>query len=292
MATPRSASLNNERPESIRPNGRDAAGGEYEAGGQYEVSSVRKALEVLCAFTPHTPTWTLSALSRSLRIPKSTLHNLMRTLESFGCISQNSHDKRYTLGPKIHELSLVFSSTSELLSKAMPALRRLATQTKETVKLGVLSEGRVLVVGAIESSHQLHTRGDVGGRWPLHSTSLGKAMLSALAPVEVRQLLGRRRLQALTPKTITTIERLEVVLAGIRDAGYALDWEENEPGVHCVAAPIRARDQLAGALSISGPAVRIPKESVNMYAAHVMQAAKDISQALGMPERRAASTGT
>ena len=265
------------------------SGGRDEPAPSYEVTSVRKALQILCAFTPHTPTWTLSALSRSLRIPKSTAHNLLRTLESFGCISQNPHDKRYTLGPKIRELSLVFSSTSELLSKAMPVLRRLCEQTRETVKLAIPSEGQVLVVGAIESTHQLHTRGDVGGRWPLHSTSLGKAILASMPPAEVRQLLGRRRLQPFTERTITTLPKLEAALGEIRDRGYALDWEENEPGVHCIAAAVTgAAGETVGAISISGPAVRISKQTVPVLAARVTEAARTISNSFISVERRAA----
>jgi DNA-binding IclR family transcriptional regulator len=270
MATPRSALLN-----TLEDSNRNAA-------GQYEVSSVRKALEILCSFTPARPAWTLSDLSRSLGIPKSTAHNLVRTLESFGCVRQNPDDRRYTLGPKIYELGLVFSHTTDLLTKAMPFLRKLAAETEETVKLGVLSEAQVLVVGAIESVHQLHTRGDVGGRWPLHSTSLGKAILACLEPDKVRDLLGSRRLPPLTPRTITRLDKLQTELEQIRERGYAIDWEENEPGVHCVAAGlIVPGHEVVAAISVSGPAVRIHEKILPGHAARVRETVAGIKVALG-----------
>ena len=255
---------------------------------QYEVGSLRKALGILSSFTTQSPTWSLSALSRSLGIPKSTAHNLVRTLESFDFLHQTV-DKRFTLGPRIYELGLVYSQSTELLARALPVLRQLAADTKETAKLAVLSERQVLVVAGIESTHQLHTRGDVGGRWALHSTSLGKAILAGMDWPRVRELLGRGRLQAFTPKTVTSYERLEAALKEIRERGYALDWEENEPGVHCIAAAVTdASQQPIASVSISGPAVRITKETVPAIAERVVAAAEQISNSFVHTARRAA----
>jgi IclR family acetate operon transcriptional repressor len=247
---------------------------------QYEVSSLRKALEILSAFTLKNPNWTLSGLSRALGIPKSTAHNLISTLMSFDYVGQAA-DKHFTLGPKIYALGLVYSQSTELLTTALPILRRLSMETRETVKLGVLSERQVLVLAAIESSYQLHTRADVGGRWPLHSTSLGKAILAMLPPTEVRELIARHRLPALTPRTITTLKKLEPALAEIRERGYALDWEENEPGVHCVAVGIPDLPaHTIAALSISGPSLRITEQTVDGLARMAKHAAHSISEEL------------
>jgi IclR family transcriptional regulator, KDG regulon repressor len=122
------------------------------------VSSVRKALEVLCSFTPDEPSWTLSGLSRKLSIPKSTASNLIRTLQAFDLVRQDAATKTYSIGPRAHELGLLYAANTELIASALPRLRKLNESTRETVKLGVLSQCAALVVAAIESPHRLHTR--------------------------------------------------------------------------------------------------------------------------------------
>jgi IclR family KDG regulon transcriptional repressor len=224
----------------------------------YEVNSVRKALELLKCFSVNTPEWPLSGLSRRLDIPKSTAHNLLRTLQVFDLVRQDSVSRVYRLGPRALELGLLFARNTEILAPARVVLRRIAMETRETVKFGVLSNEEVLIVAAVESVQQLHTRADVGTRWPLHSTSLGKAMLSALPPAEVREIMERAGMPRHTKHTITAWPDMERELKRIHSRRYACDLEENEPGVRCVAVPLS--DPLRGliaALSVSGPSVRI-----------------------------------
>ena len=243
--------------------------------GVYEVCSVRKALDLLAAFSLHDPEWSLSALARKLKLPKSTAHNLLRTLQSFDLVHQDRDRRAYRLGPRALELGLAFAQSSEVLSQARPILRQLAEVTRETVKLGVLSNDQVLIIAAVESTHQLHTRGDIGTRWPLHSTSLGKAILSALPRDEARQIVQRRGMPKFTGRTLSSWARLSGELESIRSMRYAVDLEENECGVRCVAAPMV--DGLRGsvtAISVSGPRVRLEDDRLAQLAQQVVAAAK------------------
>jgi IclR family KDG regulon transcriptional repressor len=245
---------------------------------RYEVSSVRKALEILAVFTVSEPEWPLSALARRLHLPKSTAHNLLRTLQSFDFVQQDRERRAYRLGPRALEMGLTFSQSSEVLAQARPVLRRIAQSTLETVKLGIISNDEVLIVAALESPHQLHTRGDVGTRWPLHSTSLGKAILSALTAEECKRIVRTRGLQQFTEHTLTSWRQLSHELEAIRARGYATDFEENEPGVLCVAAPIM--DALRGsvaAISVSGPRIRLEDKRLSELADQVLAAAQSIS---------------
>jgi DNA-binding IclR family transcriptional regulator len=237
----------------------------------YEVGAVRKALEILCQFTAETPRLSVSDLSRRLKMPKSTTHNLLRTLEGHDFLKQDPGDRRYRLGTR-------------LVSAALPHLRRLADLTKETVKLGVLSGYEVLILAAIESPYQLHTRGDEGLRAPLHCTGLGKAMLARLPDQEVREILSGRGLPWFTPHTISTVAGLKKELERIRAAGYTVDLEENELGVVCVAVSLA--DTAAGtlaALSVSAPTSRLSGERIAECARQVRQAARAIEDALNRP---------
>lgn len=263
----------------------------------YEVGAVRKALEILCQFNAAARSKTVSDLSRSLGIPKSTVHNLLRTLERLDFLRQDPTDRRYRLGPRVFELGLVYSSKNSLESVAYPHMRNLAGETQETVKLGVLSYTDVLIVAAIESPFQLHTRGDEGVRAPLHSTSLGKAILSTFQDEAVSRLAKERGLPPSTPNTITEFDQLLVELAEIRKRGHALDLEENEVGVVCAAAPIAGSGYSpAAALSVSAPASRMDRTQLEACAGLVARTSKLIAASLGeivreTPRERPLSTG-
>ena len=223
-----------------------------------QVASVRKAIELLGSFTPQTPCWALSDLARHLQIPKSTAHNLLQTLKDFDFVQQDEQAKVYRLGARALEIGLTFARGSELLSHARAVMNRLAEQTGETVKFGVLSNHQVLIVAAVESLRQLHTRGDLGTRWPLHSSSLGKAILSALPWEQAVSVLRVTGMPRFTRTTLQTLDEAEREMKQIRTRGYALDRQENEPGVCCVAAPVV--DPLHGtvaAISVSGPSARM-----------------------------------
>lgn len=247
----------------------------------YEVASVRKALEILCGFSSRTPILSVSDISRRLGIPKSTAHNLLRTLHSFDFIAQDRETKTYRLGPRLYELGMQFSETMQLAAIALPHLRRLVEATRETAKLAVLSDGEALIVAAVESPYQLHTRGDSGRRAALHCTGLGKALLSCLTDREVREIAARRGLPAYTRHTITSLARLERELGRVRACGYAFDSEENEEGVRCLAAPVSgAPASGVCALSVSGPAGRIADDRLVAVAAQVREAARELGLAL------------
>ena len=250
--------------------------------GDYEVGSVRKALEILCEFTVNEPCLSVSELSRRLGMPKSTAHNLLRTLDGLDFLRQDPADRRYRLGPRVYELGLRFSRSTQLVSTALPHLRRLAEETKETVKLALLSCDEILIVAAVESPHQLHTRGDVGMRAPLHCTGLGKAILSKLDADEALGIVARRGLARFTPHTICDRGQLARELERIRADGYTIDLEENELGVVCVAAaiPVRA-DRPVAALSVSGPSSRLDEDDIRNCSRLVLETTRAVGRALG-----------
>lgn len=255
--------------------------GQQKSHNDYEVGAVRKALQILCEFTPQTPCLSLSELSGRLDIPKSTAHNLIRTLQSLGFLEQDPQAKRYRLGSRVLGFSLTFPYHTQLVSHALPHLRDLADRTQETVKLGILSNREALITTAIESPYHLHTRGDEGRRAPLHSTSLGKVLLASLPDAEVMEIAAHNGLPHFTARTISTLSRLKQEVEQIRAQGYAVDWEENELGVRCVAARVDfPGKRLVAAISVSGPASRITRQRVKTLASAVLQASRAISESL------------
>lgn len=255
-----------------------------------EVSAVRKALEILCQFDVANPVHSVTDLSRKLEMPKSTVHNLLRTLERLDFIRRDPADRRYRLGPRVFELGMAYSNKNRLACAAFPFMRKLAAHTKETIKIGVPSTSDVVILAAIESPFELHTRGDAGLRAPLHCTGIGKAILSTFDDQGVEESVAARGLFAMTPNTITTLDALRAELAAIRGRGYALDAEENELGVVCAAAPVMdAARGVAAALSVSAPASRMNATQLLACAELVARTAKLISaslQGFSQPARR------
>lgn len=226
----------------------------------------------------------MSDLGRRLGIPKSTAHNLLRTLESLDFLVQEPADKRYRLGPRIFQLGLLYFHSTQLLVHVLPHLRRLADQTRETVKLAILSDGELLVLVAIESPHQLHTRGDEGRRAPVHCTALGKAILALLSDAEIREIAARRGLARFTARTITSLKRLEREVAQIRASGYAVDREEHEEGVRCLGAGITEwAGHARAAVSVCEPASRLSDERIAALAPLAVDTARAIAASLGQP---------
>jgi len=249
--------------------------------GTYQVGAVRKALQILCQFDEHHDTLAVTEVSRRLNIPKSTAHNLLRTLAAYDFLHQDPADRRYRLGLRVFELSSLFTHHTPLLAAARPHLKRLAERTRETVKLGLFSEDQVLILAAIESPYQLHTRGDEGKRAPLHCTGLGKAILAVLSEAELRRIIARTGLPKFTPRTITRLESLERELRQIRARGYATDLEENEAGVLCVAAPVTDRRRgLLASISLSAPTARLDASRLPALGAQVTAAARAVHAAL------------
>jgi len=232
-------------------------------------------------FTPARPALNVTDVSRLLNVPKSTAHNLLRTLENFDFVSQDAVSKHYRLGRKLFELGTLYSRGNDLLTCALPHLLRLREKTHETVKLGILANMEVLVIKALESPLALHTRGDEGRLAPLYCTGMGKALLALLPNEELRDILAKVGLRSFTPRTVTSLSKLEEEVEQVRRQGYSVDWEENEEGVHCVGAPIWDAGSERVAISVAGPATRFSTRRIPELAALVVETARAISASLG-----------
>ena len=163
-------------------------------------------------------------------------------------------------------------------------MKEIARLTGETVHLATLEENRIVYIGKIESTKTLRVSmvSRVGKTARTYCTALGKTLLAYLTSDRVDEILGRERMVRQTEKTITRRQDLDRELAAIRERGSALDDEENERGVRCVAAPVmNNKGEVCAAVSISAPAVRLPNKEISRYQRIVVQAAFDISVRIG-----------
>ena len=230
-------------------------------------------------------------LSEKIKLPKGTTHRLVSSLAYFGYVRQDSKTRNYFLGFKSVELGNLLLSQLDLRKEAEPFIRDLAERTKETVHMVFLDRGEIVYIDKVELDHNpsgLRMASRVGLRNPAHSSAVGKVLLSHLSEEELDDLLVEKGLPKRTENTITDRVKLKEHLKAVRTLGYAVDDEENERGIRCVAAPIfNEMGRAVAAISISGPAFRITKKVIQeILKREVMETAFKISQRLGYRERR------
>lgn len=259
------------------------------AGRSSGIHSVERAIAILRAFQHDQPELGVTELSRRLGLHKSTVSRLLATLEAGGLVERNPETGRFRLGVELIALAGLVVRHADLRGAARPALERLAAQCGETVNLAVWHQGMALNIEQVApADRQVRDIGWVGRRTPLHATSTGKVLLAYLPAAERERVLATLSLPALTPYTLTERQTLAAALAQVRQAGYASGLEELEIGLNSVAAPVRDHTgAVVAAVSVSGPAYRVTRDSLPALAARVQGAAGAISRALGWDATRA-----
>jgi IclR family acetate operon transcriptional repressor len=243
------------------------------------VRSLERAFELLEHLADAGGEMALSELTEASGLPMPTIYRLMRTLVNRGYIRQEP-SKRYALGPRLIRLG---DGASRLLgSWARPVLTELVHATGETANLAVLEGDEVVYVAQVPSRHSMRMFTEVGRRVQPHCTGVGKALLAQLPVETARAILGRTGMVAHTPRTFTDAEALLAELLKIREQGYALDDEEQELGVRCVAVPLTGAPAPA-ALSVSGPSGRMTPEVVQRVVPLMQLAADRFTKDLSAP---------
>jgi DNA-binding IclR family transcriptional regulator len=251
------------------------------------INSVIKAIDILEIFSREQPALGLGEISKRLDIPKSTTHNILKTLVSRGYIEKNDNGV-YALGTSIIPLTQNVRINVDLRDQAAPVLRELSDSCRESVYLTILDGYMGLYIYAVELPGRLLARTAVGDRGHLHSTAVGKAILSCLSRDKVREIIQHVGLPKYTEDTITNESDLFDELDAISQRGYSRDCAENEVGLYCVAAPIYDQSgKVIAACSVSGINSDIIGDQENDVSSRVMYTAQEISRRMGYIPSRA-----
>jgi DNA-binding IclR family transcriptional regulator len=243
------------------------------------MQSADKALAILAAFREGRSDVGVSELAAELGTHKSTVSRLLATLEKRGLVRREGD--RFAPGWELARLGALAVRGSALVGAAREAMEHLAERTGETVNLAVLDGERALNVQQVDSAHFVGVTDWTGRAAPLHATANGKVLIA------FGELGLPRELARVTERTITERPALRAELERVRQAGYAVAVEELELGLHAVAAPIFDRFGVClAALSVSGPAYRLPERRLPQVGELCVAAADRVSERLG--HRRAA----
>lgn len=216
------------------------------------VQSVSRALSILEVIAEGGGELGISEIAEASQLPLPTIHRLLRTLIAGGYAHQTPR-RRYALGVRLIPLGERAGGSLGALCKA--ALTQVVAEVDESASVAMFDLNRAMYIAHVPSKRSMRMFTEVGHRAELHATGVGKALLSLIPDDEVVSRVTRVGLNAKTPHTITTVDRLLEEVHAVRERGYALDEEEQELGVHCVAVPIDGPIKLA--MSVSGPTSRM-----------------------------------
>ncbi len=256
------------------------------ATARYTVDAAAKALELLSVFSFREPRLSLAELATRTGIPRATAFRLLSTLEQSGFL-QKTHGA-YQLGIKCFVLGNIVAGGLDLRETAHPHLVALRDATRETTQIAILDHWQVVYLERMLSPLPVgFMRARAGAILPAYCTGLGKALLAFAPERDVEVWVAKQKFTPITPRTITTAKRLLKDLRLVRERGYALDEEEREKGVCCIAAPVRNHTgDVVAAISVAGPTQRMPKTLVGSdVSSAVVAAANAISIDLGFSER-------
>jgi IclR family KDG regulon transcriptional repressor len=256
------------------------------APAKYPVKSLAKALKLLDVLGNTNSGTSISALSKELKIGKSTVHRLLATLREFDLVWFDAETSNYALGARILRWSDLLIRQNLLIRHGLPILRELGEACRETASLAVREGTEIVFVARFESSQRLRMSDVIGGRNPAHCTSLGKALLATLSEQDFYALYeGVDALKAMTPNSVTSKERLWDHLQKVRQQGIAYDFEENVSGGVCLGTLVRNHTgNPIAAMSISMPAQRLRGDVLETLKEHLLREASKLSSELGYVE--------
>jgi DNA-binding IclR family transcriptional regulator len=230
------------------------------------ITALRRGLDILDMFSAERRIVGITDIALELDIHKSSASRLAATLASSGYLVAASAGN-YALGPRLAALGSVAASRQDLSAVVTPFLAELVDVTGETGHLSVLDGTLAKTVQVMDGWHTVRMHSWVGKLSPAHCSSMGKAVLAGLSDAELARRYPEPDLEVRTERTIATLGQLRKELEHIRRTGAALDNEELEAGLRCVAAPVFAPDgTLDAGISISGPAQRLTRDRMAVLA--------------------------
>lgn len=224
---------------------------------------------------------TLTELSEALSQSPATVYRILVTLEGRGLVEFDTDEQIWHIGAQAFVIGARFLRRTNLVDRARPILRKLMEVTGETANLGREQQGQVLFLIQAETHENIRAFFPPGTLAAMHSSGIGKVLLAYMEPDRVAQLI-HQDLERFTEHTITRPSLLEEELQTIRDRGFALDGEERNLGMRCIAAPVFDHSQsVVAGVSVSGPTSRVTLDKIEPFSAAALEAARNLTFAIG-----------
>jgi DNA-binding IclR family transcriptional regulator len=250
-------------------------------------NTVERTLSILETVAHSTGGLTNSDISRRLKLPKSSASYILRILEQRGYLARETKSGKYRLGLKLMGLTRESATHTDIREVAKPIMESFVKRTNLATHLAVLDNGRAVYVEKVENANSFIKMDIwVGHRLPVHSTAIGKVLLSEMTEKEVLSILELRGMEKKSTKTITSAKRYLKELEKVRTYGFAVDDQENSDGVRCIASPIfDAQGKIVAALGTSDTITRLDETQLTKVVELVKKAAIQVSNLIGFDSK-------
>lgn len=224
----------------------------------------------------------LSQLGREAGLSPSTTHRLLTTLERGRHVQFDPASGCWHVGRGMLSIGAAASRRNTFVPVAQPFLQHLRDQTRETANLGMPDEGQITLVSQFPSRQIVRSISPIGGRVPMTSSAMGKAILATYSPEEIEAALAFRRPTRRTSQSILHLAAMRAELERARLNGFAIDNAEHRENVRCIASVVfNERAEAVAAISISGQIDRLSNDSLEELVPKVVEAANKITAAIG-----------
>lgn len=220
----------------------------------------------------------ITELSQFVKLNKSTVFSIVKTLEHLGYIYKDDQTSKYYATFRIQTLAKINESKNSIVGFARPILQKYLKKYGETIHFGRSAIDTVVYLDKIESDKSIRIHSDIGGEMPLHTTSVGKAILAWRSVKELEEYSTRTKLQPLTSYSITNFQALCDELEIVRENGYSIDNEENMEGLFCIGVPIfNYENKPQYSISLALPKYRLPSLNFEQALSDLKNAAEEIA---------------
>lgn len=244
-----------------------------------EIQSLARGLKILLFLAESENGAGVTEIGAVLGVNKGTASRMIQTLRTYGFVEKAADGRRYQLGPALFSLGRAVTRQKDLRELAKPYLKELVKLSGECAHLAIYAQGQALYIDQEDSDATLRVNVEIGQMAPLHCTALGKVLLAfgSYPPPE--------NLERFTDKTITDSEALEMALAEIGRLGFAVDDEEYDWGVRCLAAPVYDNNHaMIAAIGISGPSSRLSLAKLTDLSTQIVDISKSLSNKISQIE--------
>lgn len=229
---------------------------------------------------------TASELASEMLLERSGVYKILQTLTDSGILIKSEHTKRYSVGPAIYRLGVLYSERKGIWELAEPILKNISAVTEQTVSIGILEGTQPILAYRIESPHEIRLANRIGSKYPFYAGAIGKLLTAYLPADDLLKVLDQDKMIARASQTITDKEALTEEYRKIRALGYAHSDEENTPGAFGISAPLFDKyGNVRSCICIAGKKKHFSEKRIRTWTKLLLSSAEELSYRMGYREK-------